>query len=96
MLEILFLWWFCGKLATIAKAKNRSGSWGALGAVLWIAGEIGGLLVNIDVLDRGGGLGDVYPLMLGGALVGGAAAWLIVTLLQPRPRDGELPVARVV
>ena len=96
MLEIIFLVWFCKKLASIAKGKNRSGSWGALGAIGWIGGEILGFVLGADALDRGGDLFDVYPMMLGCAGAGALLAWVIVATLKPMPRDGELPVARVV
>jgi hypothetical protein len=96
MLEILFLVWFCKKLASIATAKNRSGSWGALGALGWIGGEILGFVLGSDALDRGGDLFDVYPMMLGCAGAGAVLAWIVVSTLKPIPRDGELPVARIV
>ena len=94
MLEILFLWWFCTKLANMAKEKNRPGSWGAVGAILWIGGEIGGLMLAVS----GGATGmmNIYPYAIVGALLGAAAAYIIVASLKPVPRDGDLPQARIV
>jgi len=93
MLEILFLIWFCRKLSEKARAKNRPGGWGALGAVLWVCGEIGG-----GVLAAMGGAEElaIYGYAIVGALLGGLLAYVIVATLKPLPRDGDLPVARVV
>lgn len=93
MLEILFLVWFCKKLAATARDKNRPGSWGALGAVLWIAGEIGGAMLGASGGADGTGL---YGYAILGAALGALIAYVIVASLTPLPRDGDLPVARVV
>ncbi len=93
MLEILFLIWFCKKLAGIAREKNRPGSWGALGALLWIGGEIGGAVL---ASDNARGIGDMYPYMIIGAILGAVAAYVIVSSLKPIPRDGDLPEARII
>jgi len=93
MLEILFLIWFCKKLSAMAREKNRPGSWGALGAVLWISGEVGGFLLAIT-----GGAEEmaIYGYALLGALLGAVLAYVIVATRRPIPRDGDLPVARVL
>lgn len=94
MLEILFLVWFCKKLASIAREKNRPGGWGAVGAIGWIGGEIGGA-----VLGASGGHAegmDLYGYALMGAVVGAVTAWLIVRSLSVVPLDTGLPQARVV
>jgi len=93
MLEIIFLVWFRRKLTSIARAKNRSGGWGALGVVLWIAGEVGGV-----VLGAKSGADDavLYGYALGSAILAAIVAYVIVASLRPMPRDGELPSARVV
>ena len=94
MLEILFLVWFCRKLAGMARDKNRSGSWGALGAILWIGGEVGGLAYGFS--KPYSSQGSVYGYAILFAVVGAVVAYIIVATLKPIPRDGELPTARVV
>ena len=93
MLEIIFLVWFCRKLAATARAKNRSGGWGGLGAILWIGGEISGTVLGV----KGGAqeLG-LYGYALAGAILGAILAYVIVASLGPIPRDGDLPAARVL
>ena len=93
MLEILFLIWFCKKLASMARDKNRPGSWGALGAILWIGGEIGGAVLGASGGSDGTGL---YAYAIMGAILGATAAFIIVSSLKPIPRDGDLPEARIV
>ncbi len=93
MLEIIFLVWFCKKLAGMAREKNRPGGWGALGAILWISGEIGGAVLAINSNAEGGG---IYGYMIMGALLGAVIAYIIVVSLKPVPREGELPVARML
>ncbi|HLL24626.1 MAG TPA: hypothetical protein VK427_20985 [Kofleriaceae bacterium] len=93
MLEILFLLWFCKTLAAKAREKNRSGRWGALGAILWIGGEIGGATIGFDHAHDPT---SIYAFMLLGALLGAAIAYVVVVRLQRHPRAGELPQARVI
>ena len=94
MLEILFLVWFCRKLAGMAREKNRSGNWGALGAILWIGGEVGGLVYGFSKPYTSEG--SVYGWAILFAVLGAVIAYVIVATLKPIPRDGELPVARVL
>jgi len=94
MLEILFLVWFCKKLAAIARDKNRPGSWGAVGAIGWIGGEIGGAVLGASTSHAQGM--DLYGYAIMGAIVGAVAAWLIVRSLSIVPLDTGLPQARVV
>jgi uncharacterized membrane protein YeaQ/YmgE (transglycosylase-associated protein family) len=93
MLEIIFLIWFCQRLAAKAREKNRSGGWGALGAILWVGGEISGAVIGV----KGGAqeLG-LYGYALLGAILGAVIAYVIVASLKPIPRDGDLPTARVL
>ena len=78
MLEIAFLFWFCRKLASIAKGKGRSGSWGALGAILWIGGEISGFVVG-TIADAEAGS---YLVALLFAALGALVAYVIVSALK--------------
>lgn len=93
MLEILILVRLCKKLAAMAREKNRPGSWGALGAILWIGGEIGGAVLGVGV-DADGMTPYVYALV--GAILGTVSAYFIVKSLVPIPEDTGLPVARVI
>ena len=94
MLEILFLIWFCKKLAGMARAKNRSGSWGALGALGWVGGEVGGLVLGF----RAGGadFGAAYAYALIGAVLGAVVAYAIVATRTKLPDNPDFPTARVV
>lgn len=92
MLEILFLIWFCRKLASMARDKERSGGWGALGALFWVGGEIGGAVVGVKNGSEGMGL---YGYALLGALLGALLAYVVVATLSRRP-PADFPTARVV
>lgn len=92
MLEILFLIWFCKRLAEMARGKERSGGWGALGAILWVGGEIGGAIIGAKSGSDGMGL---YGYALIGAVVGAIAAYVIVAALPKLP-PRDFPTARVV
>ncbi|MCE9571668.1 MAG: complement resistance protein TraT [Deltaproteobacteria bacterium] len=92
MLEILFLSWFWKKLAAMARDKNRAGSWGALGALGWIGGEVSGAVIALNSRAQGGA---IYGYMLGFAALGALVAFAIVTMLSPLPPPG-FPVARVI
>ncbi len=94
MLEIIFLVWFCKKLAAIAREKNRPGGWGAVGAIGWIGGEIGGAVLGAST-SRAQGM-DLYGYAIMGAVVGAVVAWVIVRSLSIVPLDTGLPQARVV
>jgi hypothetical protein len=93
VLEILFLIWFCKKLAATARDKNRSGSWGALGALGWIGGEIGGAVVGVNAGAQEMG---IYGYAIMGALVGAAVAFGIVASLSKLPDNPDFPSARVI
>lgn len=93
MLEILFLVWFCKKLASIARDKNRSGGWGALGAIFWVGGEVSGFVVGTSGHADGGA---AYGFALVGAVIGALIAFMIVKSLPELPQDGDFPNARVV
>ena len=94
MLEILFLVWFCKKLASIAREKNRPGGWGAVGAVGWIGGEISGAVIGASSTSAQGM--DLYGYALMGAIVGALAAWIFVRSLSEVPLDTGLPQARLL
>ena len=94
MLEIMFLVYFCKKLAAIARDKNRAGGWGALGAIGWITGEISGAIIGA----KAGGVASMalYGYALLGAALGAVVAYVIVIRLVPIPLDTDLPQARVL
>ena len=94
MLEIVFLIWFCKKLASIARDKNRSGGWGALGGVLWVAGEIGGFVVGVSRAHGDTGTAYLYAIL--SAVAGAVVAFVIVKSLPEVPLDSNFPSARVV
>lgn len=94
MLEILFLIWFCKKLAGMARAKNRSGSWGALGALGWVGGEVGGLVIGFNATHSDFGAAYVYALF--GAVAGAIVAYAIVATRPKLPDNPDFPTARVV
>ncbi|MBL0212890.1 MAG: hypothetical protein IPQ07_03330 [Myxococcales bacterium] len=92
MIEIFVLVKFCKRLAEIAREKHRPGSWGALGALGWIGGEIIGALLA----SRGhGDKGSVYVMALLCGGIGVALAYAVVRSLKPLP-DPNFPSARVV
>lgn len=93
MLEIAFLVFFCKKLAGIARDKNRSGGWGALGVLLWIGGEVGGAVLSLSMGKDGM---ELYGYALLGAGLGAVLAFVIVKSLAPVPLDTGLPQARIV
>ena len=92
MLEIIFLFWFCKKLASIARDKRRSGGWGALGAIAWVGGEIGGAVLGATNGADGGAL---YGYALLGAVGCALVAYLVVRNLPSLP-PADFPTARVV
>lgn len=93
MIEIIILVQFCKKLAAIAREKNRSGSWGAVGAIGWIGGEVTGAVVGAS----GGSDGmNLYGFAILGALIGALIAYVIVKSLKELPTDPNFPSARVV
>lgn len=93
MIEIIILVQFCKKLAAIAREKNRSGSWGAVGAVGWIGGEITGAVIGAS---GGAQSMNLYGFALLGAVVGALVAYLIVKSLKEIPIDPNFPTARVI
>jgi uncharacterized membrane protein YeaQ/YmgE (transglycosylase-associated protein family) len=93
MIEIIILVQFCKKLAAIAREKNRSGSWGAVGAVGWIGGEITGAVVGAS----GGSEGmNLYGVAILGAIVGAILAYVIVKSLKELPTNPDFPSARAL
>jgi hypothetical protein len=94
MLELLFLRWFCTNLAATARGKNRSGAWGALGALFWFGGEISGAIIAAG--NSGADTATIYMLALVGAVVGAVISYVIVKALPEIPLDRDFPVARVV
>lgn len=78
MLEILILVKFTRYLASVAREKGRTSAWAALGAVLWIGGEVFGFLVGAIA-----GLEDfaAYGPALVCAAIGAGVAYGIVALL---------------
>lgn len=93
MIEIIILVQFCKKLAAIAREKNRSSSWGAVGAVGWIGGEITGAVIGAS---GGAQSMNLYGFALLGAVVGALVAYLIVKSLKEIPVDPNFPTARVI
>jgi hypothetical protein len=78
MLEIFGLIWLTRKLASIARAKGRTGAWGALGPVFWIGAELFGFVVGaiMGISQLGS-----YGIAIGCALVGAATSFGIVAIL---------------
>ena len=93
MIEIIILVQFCKKLAAIARDKNRSGSWGAVGAVGWIGGEITGAVIGAS---GGAEAMNLYGFAILGAIVGAVIAYVIVKSLKELPSDPNFPTARVI
>ena len=93
MIEIIILVQFCKKLAAIARDKNRSGSWGAVGAVGWIGGEITGAVIGAS---GGAEAMNLYGFAILGAIIGAVIAYVIVKSLKELPSDPNFPTARVV
>ncbi len=91
MLEILLLRVIYRKLAVIAEGKNRNRAWAWLGVVLWIGGEVLGVWV---ASPRAHTLVDVYVAALGGAALGVASAFAIVSALRVRPLP-DFPTATI-
>ena len=87
MLEILFLVWFCRKLASMAKEKGRSGGWGGLGALFWIGGEVVGFVIGGVAQAGMGG----YLLALVCAGIGAGVAYAIVSSLRSEKSRYDLP-----
>lgn len=94
MLEIVFLVWFCKKLAAIAREKNRGGGWGALGALFWVGGEVTGFIVASG--SHGEDTGAMYGYAILGAVIGAVIAYVIVKSLPEIPLDTGLPQARML
>ncbi len=93
MIEIIILVQFCKKLAAIAREKNRSGSWGAVGAAGWIGGEVTGALLGVT----GGADGmNLYGFAILGAIVGSILAYVIVKSLKELPPNPDFPTARAL
>jgi uncharacterized membrane protein YeaQ/YmgE (transglycosylase-associated protein family) len=93
MIEIIILVQFCKKLAAIAREKNRSGSWGAVGAIGWIGGEITGAVIGAS---GGAESMNLYGYALLGAVIGAVIAYVIVKSLSEVPLDPNFPTARVI
>ena len=93
MLEIFFLAKFCKSLAATAREKNRPTSWAALGALLWIGGEITGAVIGVG--NHANGM-NLYGAALIGAVIGAVVAWMVVKNLSTIPNAAPLPTARVV
>lgn len=89
MLEIFVLRAFYRKLADIAQTKNRSASWGWLGVILWITGEIAGFLMTAEAATGAG-----YFAALGFAVVGAGIAFAIVSTLSTLP-PVDFPTASI-
>jgi len=93
MIEILVLVRFCKRLAEIARSKHRSGSWGAVGAVGWIGGEVSGAIVGVKSSTDGA---SIYVFAILGAIIGALLAYAIVKTRSVLPLDPDFPTATVV
>lgn len=89
MLEILLLRGFYRSLSATAKAKGRAGSWGMLGVLFWICGEILGFVIGAS-LELGMG---AYLVALACAGAGAGAAYLIVRSLSTLREDPAIDPA---
>jgi hypothetical protein len=75
MLEILFVVYFSGKIANIAKENGyKTGGYRALAVILWFIGEFIGLAIGIVFI---GGIGS-YAIGILGAISGALTSYLIV------------------
>ncbi len=90
MLELLFLRWFYKWAANKAETKNRTRSWGWLGVLGWLGGEITGLMLA-ERADTGGAYGVA---LCSGAL--GAAVIAITLSSLPTLAKADFPTARVM
>ena len=88
MLEFFILRAFYRKLAELATSKNRTASWGWLGVILWISGEIAGFMVATE--SEGSG----YLAALGFAVVGAGIAYVVVISLSTVP-PVDFPTATI-
>jgi MFS family permease len=78
MLELIAIFYLSRKLSSIAQSKGRGRGWGALGAGLWIFGEVLGAVVGA----LSGEEAMIYIFAIVGALIGGGIAWVIVNSLS--------------
>ena len=93
MIEIFIIIRLCKYLSSLAREKNRSAAWGALGAVLWLGCEVGSAVLAA-MSGRDGA--ELYGFALGGAMVGALLSFAIVKSLAPIPSDNGLPEARLL
>ncbi|MEA2603803.1 MAG: hypothetical protein QOF89_4795 [Acidobacteriota bacterium] len=83
MLEILALIYLTRKNGAIAEKKGHSRVWYKfLTVLLWLGGEIGGVILGTFLASGGEGGGPVYGLGLLGALMGAGLSRLIVNNLS--------------
>lgn len=87
MVEIFALIFMVRTLRSMLAAKGQSAWWAALGPVLWISGEISGAILGV-IVDPEVGVTTI-ACALGGAIGGGALAFLVVSLL-PREAVDEV------
>lgn len=81
MLEILILVRIYKSLAEMAQKKGRAGTWGLLGVLFWIVGEVLGVVIGME-MDIGAA---AYGIALGCAVVGVLIAYFIVKNLDGLP-----------
>lgn len=78
VIEIFFLSWYVRKLSAIATRKGRQASWGGLGALFWILGELFGFVMGA-ALDAGAA---TYLMALAFAGIGAFLAHVVVKSLN--------------
>jgi hypothetical protein len=85
VLEIILLRSLYRKLSAMAVEKGRPGSWGWLGVLLWIGGEILGFIIGAAMsLELG-----AYGLALAFAAVGAGVSYAVVNSLGSLEMDGD-------
>jgi len=87
MIEILVVISFVKRLAAIAESKGRSKSWGSLGAIGWLGGEVIGAFFAVMMGLEGPA---IYGCALLAAAIGAAGAYLTVKSLGDAEMVAEL------
>ena len=89
MLEILLLRALYSKLSGIATLKGRPGTWGLLGVLFWVGGEIAGFILGAVLGMEFGAYGIALLFAAGGAGI----SYLIVNSLGSLVSDDDAPDA---
>jgi uncharacterized membrane protein YeaQ/YmgE (transglycosylase-associated protein family) len=86
LLEILAIIYLCKLNRRIAEKKgHKSGRYKFFTVLLWIGGEILGVVLALSLASEGDDTGPVYLFSLVGALIGAGVSRLIVSNLPSVP-----------